>query len=574
MGKIARLSPELANQIAAGEVVERPASVVKELLENALDAGATRVRVEVDGGGMARMLVSDDGEGMAPEDARMCLERHATSKLTRLQDLEALGTFGFRGEALPSIASVSRLTLLTARDGDTEGTCVTVHGVEPPRIRPAGAARGTSVEVRDLFYNVPARKKFLKATGTEAAHAGEAVLLAALARPDVSFTLVRDGKVAKSYLGIPTRRERAMLVLGGDLETVQGTRGPLSFEAFLSRPEHARLGATHLYLYVNGRPIRDRALARAVAHAYGSTLEPGRYPVGVVYLTLPPSLVDMNVHPQKAEVRFSDARGVSDALSRELHTTLRGAFSIPDFARGALPVRPAGDAKQKDTPEPLVLWHDGKKDPPSAGDPVHSESFREPEFVESPWASLRFLAQAKRMFLVCEGDDALYFLDQHAASERVTFHRLRESYLSRTVAMQTLLTPERVELSHDLVEVIEARSSDLLAMGVDIRPLGRTSASIHGIPQVLTRLAPIAIAEAVVAELAALSRRPFGDAVDLVLATLACHGSVRAGDVVRKEEAEALLQALSQVDFSGHCPHGRPVVTRISLRDLEAKVGR
>ncbi|HWL86029.1 MAG TPA: DNA mismatch repair endonuclease MutL, partial [Polyangiaceae bacterium] len=332
MSRIRQLSADLSNQIAAGEVVERPASVVKELVENALDAGATKVRVEIEQGGLLRIRVSDDGLGMDAEDATLCLLRHATSKIDRVEDLSNLRTFGFRGEALPSVASVSKLALLTRARGHAEGTQVEVDGGSAPRVKPAGCAVGTSIEVRDLFFNVPARKKFLKSTPTESAHVGEVVLTAALARPDVSFVLTRDGRVARELLRVGTRTERVAQVMGagdGRLAQGDGERGPLRVEAYLSAPEKARAGATGLHLFVNGRPVRDRMLSRAVAQSYGSVLEAGRFPVGVVYLELPPELVDVNVHPQKAEVRFSDARALCDALTRELYAMTSQAFAIP-----------------------------------------------------------------------------------------------------------------------------------------------------------------------------------------------------------------------------------------------------
>ncbi len=331
MGRIQTLPVDLANQIAAGEVVERPASVVKELVENALDAGATRVKVDLERGGTTLIRVSDDGTGMDADDAVLSLQRHATSKIQSKEDLFALVTFGFRGEALPSIASVSKLRLATRPRGAEAGTEVLLEGGGAPQPRPTGAAEGTTIEVRDLFFNVPARRKFLKSTGTEAAHVTEALLLAALARPEVSFFLVRDGRTAREWLRSATRRERAAQAfeVSERLEACAGQRGPMMIEAHLAAPERARAGATGLHLLVNGRPVRDRALARAVAQAYGSVLEPGRYPVGVVYVEVPPSEVDVNVHPQKAEVRFADARALLDAVTQELHRALAQAFSLP-----------------------------------------------------------------------------------------------------------------------------------------------------------------------------------------------------------------------------------------------------
>lgn len=606
MGHVRRLPSDLANQIAAGEVVERPASVVKELVENALDAGATRVKVELEQGGVALVRVTDDGGGMDAEDAVLALERHATSKIAASEDLFRLHTFGFRGEALPSIASVSKLRLSTRARGSLEATEVIVEGGASPVARPAGAAEGTSVEVRDLFFNVPARRKFLKSTGTEAAHVTETLLLAALSRPDVSFFLVRDGRAAREWLRAGSRAERAARTIEGErLEACIGERGPMRVEAHLAPPERARAGAVGLHLLVNGRPVRDRALARAVAQAYGSVLEPGRYPVGVVYIEVPLDQVDVNVHPQKAEVRFAEGRALYDAVTRELHLALSRAFNLPALGTArpwATPrpppssadvpttrfVREAVDAQGAPARDPWDLA--GGEEPgtlESLAERTTLESVQDatpgPPDVSSPaglfeghgfYASLEFLAQVRATFLVCSGADGLYILDQHAAAERVTFHRLRKAFDARAMATQRLLIPDIVELLPTEVATLEEHARAVEALGVELRPVGPGAVAVHAVPSLLARSRPERIVRDLVAELGRAARRPFGDAADLVLATMACHGSIRAGDVVTREEAGALLRALDDIDFAGHCPHGRPVVTRIGYDELERRVGR
>jgi DNA mismatch repair protein MutL len=613
MGRIRRLPDDLSNQIAAGEVVERPGSVVKELVENAIDAGATRVKVELEQGGVALVRVSDDGAGMPADDALLSLERHATSKIERKDDLFALKTFGFRGEALPSIASVARLKILTRARGTAEGTEVVVEGGGAPRARPAGAPEGTTVEVRDLFFNVPARRKFLKSTGTESAHVSEAMLYAALSRPDVSFFLVRDGRAAREWLRVPTRRERVAQAIDGErLEPCLGERGPLRIEAHLAAPERARAGTVGLHLLVNGRPVRDRPLARAVAQAYGSVLEPGRYPVGVVYVDLPFDQVDVNVHPQKAEVRFADGRALFDAVARELHSALSRAFNLPAFgvtrwsaAHAAPPSSEmqtarfvasedlagevwGGPARPERAPDP---WELG----PASEDPSTQKSLAERttpmSLVDSPparpaaalpalfegagfYASLEFLAQVRATFLVCSGSDGLYVLDQHAAAERVTFHRLRRAFAARTIATQRLLIPDVVELLPAEVAALEENAEGVAGLGVELRAVGPNAVAVHAVPTLLMRARPERIVRDLVAELGHEAKRPFGDAADLVLATMACHGSIRAGDALSREEAVVLLRALDDIDFAGHCPHGRPVVTRIGYDELERRVGR
>jgi DNA mismatch repair protein MutL len=608
MGRIHRLPDDLANQIAAGEVVERPASVVKELVENALDSGATRVKVELEQGGVALVRVSDDGGGMATDDAVLSLERHATSKIDRKEDLFALRTFGFRGEALPSIASVSRLRLLTRARGATEGTEVVVEGGGAPRVKPAGAAEGTSVEVRDLFFNVPARRKFLKSTGTESAHVSEALMLAALARPDVSFFLVRDGRAAREWLRVATRRERVAQTIDGErLETCMGERGPLKIEAHLTAPERARAGAVGLHLLVNGRPVRDRPLARAVAQAYGSVLEPGRYPVGAVYVDLPPDQVDVNVHPQKAEVRFADGRALFDAVTRELHAALARAFNLPalgtgrpwSFGRAPRDPGEPGEPVTRFVPDrdPASLGGDPWELAPPSDDPSTQKSLAERTTLTSMadiqaakpadgpaskalfegagfYASLEFLAQVRGTFLVCSGSDGLYVLDQHAAAERVTFDRLRRAFEARTMSTQRLLIADVVELLPAEVTILEEHAAEVAALGVELRAVGPNAVAVHAVPTLLMRGRPERIVRDLVAELGRTATRPFGDAADMVLATMACHGSIRAGDALSREEAVALLRALDHIDFAGHCPHGRPVVTRIGYDELERRVGR
>lgn len=605
------LPPEIASQIAAGEVAERPASVVKELMENSLDAEATRCDVEIEGGGVLRLVVSDDGFGMDPEDAKLAIERHATSKLVAIADLTRVASYGFRGEALPSIASVSRFSLRTRHRAGEGGVEVLVEGTSPPQVRPIGMSVGTRVEVNDLFFNVPARRKFLRSSGTEAGHVTEVVENAALARPDVTFTLVRDGRKVRELLRVASRAERIRALFDGEtLAECSGERGPLRVEAFLSRPEAARTGAAGLKILVNSRPVRDRALAATVAHAYGSVLERGRYPRGAIYLDLPPELVDVNVHPQKAEVRFADPRAVSDALHGLLARALGSAFSLPPTAvarsfggpRASLDRTPAFAPRSSaaeitaDVAPPPEFARaprsDGAGDAPLPLDaePARSDgldatlppvfAFRDSgkaPIVPNPnvsWASLRFVAQLRQTYLLCEGSDGLYLLDQHAAAERVTFTRLRRQYQSRAVPSQSLLFPALVEVTAAEAELVEAKSKELAEVGLDVRARGPETLSIHGIPKLLAAASPERLLRDLLAEVSRKGERAFSDAIDLALATMACHGSVRAGDTLAASEVTALLSALDTADFAGHCPHGRPVVSFIAWAELERKVGR
>lgn len=586
MSKVKRLPDDLANKIAAGEVVERPASVVKELVENALDAGATRVRVEADQGGLARIVVSDDGDGMTVEDALLSLTRHATSKIRVIDDLMHLTSFGFRGEALPSIASVSHLTMYTRPRHKQEGTKVTApdDALAQPQAMPTGCSPGTTVEVTELFYNVPARRKFLKSTATEAAHISEVMQSAALTRPEVTFELHRDGRLVRMFPRADGRELRARDVLGGeDLLSARATRAGVAMEAFLSRPERSRVGAASLHFVVNGRIVRDRALARAVAQAYGPLLEPGRYPIGAVYIDMAPEQVDVNVHPQKTEVRFENGRGLYELLSRELGAQLSRVLSIP--ARGFSPFHtqaPVPTTTQKSAAlgdaRDAALRASGVAMAQAIGESASAASAQAPAdagLLAGPdfYGSLRFLGQANGTYLVCEGHDGLYILDQHAAAERVTFDRLRTAYAKKSVPMQRLLVPETIAVSPDEAELVEANEARMLELGVDLRRVGPQAISVSGVPRLL-RSAPEQIARDLLAELTHAAAYPFSGAIDLVLATMACHGSIRAGDALAYEEVQALLESLREIDFSGHCPHGRPVVFRMSFDELGRRVGR
>ena len=603
--RIVVLPPALASQIAAGEVVERPASAVKELIENALDAGAQRVDVEIEGGGVTRLCVRDDGVGMNAENARLSVERHATSKLTAITDLDRIASYGFRGEALPSIASVSRFALRSRTAQHDAGVEVWIEGAAEPVVREAGMAVGTRVDVRDLFFNVPARRKFLRSTGTESGHVTEIVEAAALTRPEVTFTLTRDGRQVREFLRASGRTDRvAQVCAGEDLTRCEGTRGPLFIEAFLSRPEHARSGAGGLRLFVNGRSIRDRALAVTIAQAYGSVLERGRYPRGVVFLDLPPEFLDVNVHPQKAEVRFADQRATADAVYGTLSRALAGAFSLPTPNRSAW-AKPKPEVPLTTLAAPLDLGP-GERSWLSPGPPKATLSLLEPAepepqteslillgMLEAPagaapdgaplpvrsqpeiaWSSLTFVAQLRQTYLLCESEDGIYLLDQHAAAERVTFTRLRKQYQGRAVPSQALLFPVTLDVLPAEAELVELRGKEMAEVGLDVRVRGPESISIHAVPKLLQRASAERLLRDLLAEVSRKGGRGFSDAVDLALATMACHGSIRAGDAITGSEAKALLEALDDADFAGHCPHGRPVVTFLSWAELERKVGR
>ncbi len=568
------LPDDLASQIAAGEVVERPASVVKELVENALDAGAASIKVEIDGGGRARIRVTDDGSGMSREDAPVAVLRHATSKISVVADLARIGTFGFRGEALPAIASVSRFSLSTRRREDPEGTIVRVEGGGAASVGPAGVAPGTQIDVQDLFYATPARLKFLKSERTEAGHAVEAAIRIALGAPDVALRISRDGRVAQDLLRQSSIAHRVREVFPGTaLYGAEGEIGEVTVVAYLSAPQDARAGASALYTLVNGRFVRDRGLLRAVVQSYGGMMEPGRYPSGALFVTVPPDAVDVNVHPQKLEIRFARADHVYGAVTRVLSEVLRASpWARPGAVDPAAEIRAHIAEQVAAYAQSDLFTHSGSRPGPSVPVPVPVPV---PGLSSSPaYSVLTPLAQVRFTYLLCEGPDGLYILDQHAAHERVTFDRLRRAWRASDIEVQALLFPERLELGADLAAVATEHAASLARMGFEVEPMGGDSIALRTVPALVARADPKKLLQDVLAEIGGSGHDAFTHAIEHVLATVACHGSIRAGDRVTMEEARALLAALDAVDFSGNCPHGRPILHALRWEELERRVGR
>ena len=595
--KIRILEPVIADQIAAGEVVERPASVIKELVENSIDAGATKVRVEIDGGGVNRIRVADNGAGIPREEAPLAFKRHATSKIARLEDLEAVRTFGFRGEALPSIASVSRVTLRTRTADDVAGTVLTLEGGVPGGVRDAGCPVGTDIEVADLFFNTPARLKFMKKESTESGHCAEALVRIALIRPAVSFTFTTQGRKTRDLPRVERPGERvAALFPGESLAISESDRDGIGVLAILGPPQRAKAGAGSLYTYVNGRFVRDRAILRAVTQAFAGTLEPGRYPVGYISMTLPPGSFDVNVHPQKTEVRFADPSAVYRALTRGVGEMVSSSvWSIGAPSREE-PLTNSGVAEEpieyrrESADRPLIAppstsapgshIPSGERAPlPSSGigGPVRREAVPQRPLREGPegkFSAMRYIGQAKGTFLVLEDDDDLVLLDQHAAHERVTFERLRRQLAAGGISSQRLLMPHAVDLGPAETERIEELEERLGSLGLDISRAGPDRIAIHSVPAELAGASPDRLLADMVLALESSREGSRGDTDDGVLATMACHTSIRAGRAVDPREVESLLKEMDEIDFAGHCPHGRPVLARITWNEIRRRVGR
>ncbi|MCK6481869.1 MAG: DNA mismatch repair endonuclease MutL [Planctomycetes bacterium] len=583
------LPPSVVDVIAAGEVVERPASVVKELVENALDAGARRVAVSIEDGGRTLIRVEDDGEGIPPADLPLAFEAHATSKIRGVEDLDAVATYGFRGEALASIGAVSEASVTSRVRGAADGFRVEDRRGEVSAPAPAAHPEGTTVEVRALFAALPARRKFLRAPGTEAARATEAVVRFLLGRPDVAFTLSVDGRtVLRAPAGEPPR-ERAARALGADraeaLLPVSRREGGIAVEGFIAPPSAAEKGRPPQFLFVNGRSVNDRTILHAVRHALEGLVTVHRQPALVLAVTLPPGEVDVNVHPAKSEVRFrrpSAVHAAVEAAVREAVLAGEGAPGIPvEALRGRDGIRDALDAylggagaaamraSTLEFPPPGLPFAPGAErtafSPGTAAAPPPPAGARPP---------LRVL-QVRNSFLVVEAEDGIAVVDQHALHERVLLERLRARARAGGAETQRLLVPEVLEVGPADAARVEEAAPLLAKAGLLLERFGPGAVAVQGVPRALAARPVRAVAAAALRRLREERDASRGEALlEGVLESMACHGAVRAGDPLTEEEARALLEEGRSLDTGGHCAHGRPTELRISFDDLEKRFRR
>lgn len=569
--KIQILSDEMASRIAAGEVVERPASVVKELIENSLDAGATEISIWIEKSGSALIRVTDNGEGMAPQDLDRSVERHATSKLNEDEDLFRIATLGFRGEALPSIGSVSKMELLSRRPGAASGYRLVAGGGKKQEITPAPAAVGTTVEIRDIFFNTPARRKFLKSPATELSHVCDAVNRMALAYPAVHFRMQHDGRNVADYVAVKDARDRLHQVLGRDVAKVltafSRSQGEITVHGFLSAAPTSFPNTRYLYTFVNGRYVRDKVLTHAVLFGYDTLLMKGQYPAAVLFLELPFGEVDVNVHPAKYEVRFRRQADVHDAVTRAVREALKIEAKAP-FAHAASSwSEPFSGIREA----PLPYAGFGMV---NHGDMLAArEVFTMPARSAAPpgfFSSMRVFGQILGCYLVCASPAGLALIDQHAAHERVAFEKLRRQLDAGTVERQNLLIPQTVELSAGEMMLVEQNLDVMEHFGFSLEPFGPGAYAIRAVPALLPECDYAQIVRQMAAELAdvdtsAKLRRHLEDR----LATIACHSVIRANRKLEHDEMKALLESLDQIEFATQCPHGRPVLVEWSQAELE-----
>ena len=580
---IRQLPPNLVNRIAAGEVVERPASVVKELIENAIDAGATRIDIAASGGGLSVIRVTDDGSGMDRGDLMLAVERHATSKLSD-DSLSSILTLGFRGEALPSIGAVARLIIASSARGAGEAWEVTVDGGRKSGPKPAALNAGTRVEVRDLFYATPARLKFMKSERAEAGAIGDTVKRLALANPEIAFTLANGERTTLRLDPCPPGLiehglERLGRILGEDFVAdavpLRAERGRLALEGFAGLPTLNRPTTLQQYLVVNGRPVRDKLLHGAVRAAYGDLVPQGRYPMLALFLTLPPDEVDVNVHPAKTELRFRDTQtiralivtAVRDALAQAGH---RATLSLSEDAlsriaragHGITPSRHAaarhfGFAEAAQAPLASV-------DTPSARVPTASAE------ADHAYPLGAALAQLNDTFIIAETDDSLVIVDQHAAHERLVYERLKRAFANGGLSRQMLLIPEVVELDAEVAERLAAAAPELERLGLVLEPFGAGAVAVREVPSLIGQGNIKGLLRDLADELAEDdSSLVVSERLDRTLSTMACHGSVRAGRRLNATEMNALLRDMEETPFTGQCNHGRPTYVELKLADIE-----
>ena len=587
MPKINKLPPDLANQIAAGEVVERPASVVKELVENAIDAGARRLAIHVELGGKKQVRVEDDGEGMTPEDARLAIERHATSKLRRAEDLAAIMTLGFRGEALPSIASVSHFVLRTRARGQDSGTEIRVNGGAVASVTEVGAPEGTLVEVADLFYNLPARRKFLKSDSAESAQVSRVVTQLALAYPEVGFVLTSAGRKVLECPPAMSQRDRLYQVYGerSDLVELHKEAAGMKLTGFVAAL--AEQGPTRgpQNLFINRRIVKDKTIAHAIIDSYSQASIKERSPEVHLFIEMPPDALDVNVHPTKAEVRFREQSLVHEVVRRAFIDTL-GRSGAPQ-----LQLRPEHAGQPMFAPSlPGVLtggvypnrWQPA---PPKQGPTYETERvdvghrFSGAESSATPSSPeikpMIPLGQFRDTFIIAVDDEGLAIIDQHVAHERVLFERVMEKLTAGPLESQRLLVPMLLDVAASARQALLARRSELERFGFEVEDFGGATISITAAPALLSAEDSAQALRALAEDLEGLDRgAQVQDALQRIAATTACHAAVKANDRLTYEKMAHILSELRATSYSTICPHGRPVMLRLTRREIEKNFDR
>jgi DNA mismatch repair protein MutL len=594
MPRIQRLPPELANQIAAGEVVERPASAVKELVENAIDAGARRVAVTIELGGKKLIRVDDDGAGMDAGDARLAIERHATSKIRTSSDLDGIRTLGFRGEALPSIASVSRFRMRTRERGAASGTEIRVEGGQEVSVREAGVPEGTSIEVADLFYNLPARRKFLKSDSAESAQVSKLLTQLALCYPEVGFSLTSATRKVIEWPPAASLADRFFQVHGdrADLVPIAKEAGGIRIEGFIAALGDQGPLRGQQNVFINRRIVRDKTVQHAIVQAYSVATIKERSPEVHLFISIAPERIDVNVHPTKAEVRFLEQSLVHEVLRRAIGEALGVNAQAPELSLAAPVITPGVPSTSplpglwggSTTPQRTAGWNypdrpypapavsaavehlaPGETEP-SGAQPSNLPTFQRPMVP---------LGQFRNTFILCVDDDGIAIVDQHVAHERILFEQISERLSSGTLESQRLLAPIVIELTASQAEALVPQRAELARLGFEAEPFGGCSLRVDAVPALLELPAAEDTIRALADDLEGLEKGSrAGEAIRRMAATMACHAAVKANDPLTLEKMRYLLAELERTSYSSVCPHGRPVVLRLTRREIEKNFQR
>ncbi len=591
MARIRVLPEGLTNKIAAGEVVERPASVVKELVENAIDAESRRIAIEIQGSGCRTIRVVDDGFGMEEDDVILALERHATSKIEKDEDLAAIQTLGFRGEALPSLAAVSKFELTSRTRASTAGTQIFVSGGVVKKVSQCGCPPGTQVWVRDLFFNQPARRKFLKTEKTEFGHVIDILTRLALSRPEVHFSLRLRNRQVHDWPGAVNLQQRIAQVFSKGFSQswlpLSQQQGSVRIEGYLSPPELHRSSSRMLFLYVNGRAVRDQLLRIAILEAYRTLLPKGQFPLGVLLLELPAQQVDVNVHPTKAEVRFQDPRGLAKKVTSAVRTALSGMerqrWTRPLAAKGwqravGIPIQ----KELKQVPLENMTVAEPRHSSYAALDFLSAEAPASKDLAgekeEEPrgiFGALTVIGQLHHSYILCEAEDGLILIDQHAAHERVFFEIFRREAMGGELPSQILMVPETIEVTGEEAAWLEDSLPMFSRLGFGLEPFGTNTFVVRAVPAVALRQEVQRLLLELVASGCEGARSLGAEALlENLLQSMACRVAIKAGQKMGKDEMVALLQQLDGLDLSSTCPHGRPLWWKLTLEELERMFGR
>ncbi len=614
MSKIKILPESLSNKIAAGEVVERPSSVVKELVENALDAGSNRLIIEVGNGGRSLIQISDDGTGMSRDDALLAIERYATSKIKNERDLFSINTLGFRGEALPSIAAVSRFSLVTREEASETGTQIIIEGGKIKDVSEVGAPSGTMITVKQIFYNTPARRKFLKTVNTEMGHIADIVASIAMGRPDVQFRLLHNRKIVKNWSLASDPLDRVIDILGKDIKNylhrIEFQDNNLYISGWISSPRFTRQTSRGIYVYVNGRFVRDRVIQHALFDGYKERLVKGQFPLAVLFMHIPFNQVDVNVHPTKNEIRFVNQRNVHEKVATAVWETLKlsdrtkwasakyyqkekpyVSESVAKFRRQTTEDggRTAGEGRQ--------TTEDGGReteDPPAspererwrAGRGQRTENERQgirfdlPVKQEALWekkqfGDLRVIGQLQSTYILCESDEGLVLIDQHAAHERILFEQLKNRSKAHKGASQRLLIPETLDVGYKEAEILDRLIPDLRELGLDIEPFGGNTFLVKAVPALIINRGIKPLIIGFVERMAETGFSPGLDkTIEQCIILMACHGAIRANQHLTDKQMKVLLEQLDECDNPSHCPHGRPTWIKWTTRLIEKSFNR